>query len=109
MTLFITVPVLRAVIIATGNLDEGQNYTLTCDVEGDKILAVNTTQFQWVKVSMGGSLNISQSATLTFPSLNHTSDGNYICNVTITSPLLNGPHSVSTTKNITISRKLFLH
>ncbi len=96
---------LSAVLTASGESVEGKNFSLTCDVKGDELLQVNKTQFQWDRV--GGSMNISQSATLTFsPLMRDNIDSEYRCTATITSPLLpNMTHSVSNMTTITIMRK----
>ena len=101
------VTILSAVITATGPPVDGENYSLACDTNGDKLSKVSDTQFQWDRV--GGSINISQSATLRFSPLNHSNDSEYRCTATITSPsLLTGSHSVSTTRRVTVIRKSLL-
>ena len=100
-------PELSAVITASGTLDEGGHYSLTCAVSGDESLAVSGRRFQWDRV--GGSMSISPDPTLTFNPLLYADEGEHRCTVNITSPYLIGTRSVTDAVNITVNRKLFIH
>jgi hypothetical protein len=43
-------PALSAAISPGGQPEEGDTYTLTCDVQGDEALAPMNWLFQWVRV-----------------------------------------------------------
>ena len=110
---FLIAPELLAVISISGQPDEGQYYTLTCEIrltpsesliQWDKLLAVNETQFQWDNIN--GHQNLSQLATLSFLPLSREDSGEYRCTAIITSPYLSRMHVVSFTTNVTVNRKL---
>ena len=70
---------MSAAITISGQPNEGQSYTLTCDVSGDEMLAPTNRRFQWDRV--GGMVGVSQAATLTFNSLSPSDAGEYMCTV----------------------------
>jgi hypothetical protein len=91
-------------IAANTQPNEGQSYSLTCAVSGDKSLAVRDESFQWDRV--GGSAGISQLATLTLNPLRPSDAGEYRCTSTISSPYLAGSHTVAGRVTVSIKRKL---
>ena len=97
-------PALSASITANGQPNEGQSYSLTCNVNGDESLAVTRRTFQWDRV--GGSGSVSQSSVLTFYTLSRDDDGEYMCTSTFTSPYLTNTQTVTATTMVTINREL---
>ena len=103
MTLYLYL-VLSASITANGEPNEGQSYSLTCDVNGDESLAVTSRTFRWDRV--GGSGSVSLSSVLTFNTLSRDDDGEYRCTSTFTSPYLTNTQTVTATTMVTITREL---
>ena len=85
-------PALSAVITASGQPGEGQNYSLTCEVRGDEQLAVSSSTLQWDKDGREYSHNL----TLTFNPLRLDDAGEYRCISTLFSPYLIGSRTVMT-------------
>ena len=94
-------PALSAVITASGTPDEGQSYSLTCEVRGDEQLAVNSRRFGWDK----DGTEHSRNATITFNPLRRSDAGEYKCSTTIGSPYLTGTHTVTKTMMVAVNRK----
>ncbi len=102
MAIFLLIPVLSVVVSSSGNPIEGQNYSLTCAINGvESLTNVIKTEYQWHKDE-----NISSSPTLNFTPLTLNDSGTYTCTVNITSPLLNDTHTAINETTLTIRRKL---
>lgn len=98
-----TAPVLSVIIAASRQPDEGQSYSLTCDVGGDMTLAVTSQTFLWTEVR--SSTMLAQESILTFDPLLYANEGEYRCTSTITSPYLIETRTVTATAMITVIRK----
>ena len=101
-----TAPALSATITANGQPNEGQSYSLTCDVNGDESLAVTSRTFQWDRVGGSARGNVSRSSVLTFNTLSRDDDGEYMCTSTFTSPYLTNTQTVTAITMVTINREL---
>ena len=64
VTYCLSAPAVSAVITASGTPDEGQSYSLTCELRGAELLAITNPRFRWDEV--GGAMGILRAATLTF-------------------------------------------
>ena len=96
---------LSAVITASGPTpDEGQSYSLTCELRGAELLAVANPRFRWDEV--GGSQGILRAATLTFNPLRPEDAGEYMCTHTFASPYLTGTRTVTARATVTVNREL---
>ena len=100
---YCAVPTLSAVITASGQPNEGQSYSLTCEVRGDERLAPTRQRFRWDKV--GESSNISRVATFTFNPLRRDDAGVYRCTSTFFSPYLTGSRTLTRTIVVTVNRE----
>ena len=94
-------PALSAVITASGQPDEGQSYSLTCEVRGDEQLAVSSSTLQWYKKGR----KYSQNLTLTFNPLRRDDAGGYRCTSTFSSPYLTGSRTVTQTMILSVNCK----
>ncbi len=92
------VPALSVVITSTGNPTEGQNYSLSCTINGIESLNVSKIKYQWNK-------DVSNSSTLNFTPLTLNDYGTHTCTVTVTSPLLNETHTTMNVTTLTVRRK----
>ena len=101
MILYFTDPALSVDITASGQPDELHIYSLTCEVRGDERLASTDQRFRWDEV--GGRLDISRAATLTFNPLRRDDAGDYRCTSTFISPYLTGSRSVTQTRTVTVN------
>ena len=99
------VPQISVTISGSGQLIEGQQYMLTCNVSGTRFLSAAIT-YQWDRV--GDSSGISTSQQLTFNPLRRSDGSQYRCTVTIISPYLSGNQISNNIKNLRISRTYFL-
>jgi hypothetical protein len=97
-----TAPALSAVITASGQAVKGQNYTLTCAVSGDELLAPTNKRFQWDRV--GGMEGVSREpdGTLTFNPLSPSDAGEYMCTSSFLSPYLSGNLMVTRTLPVSV-------
>ena len=93
-------PALSAVITASGQPNEGQSYSLTCEVRGDEQLAPFNWRFRWDEV--GVLYGISRAATLTFNPLRRDDAGVYRCTSTFSSPYT-GSRTVTQTRTLTVN------
>ena len=98
-------PELLAVIAASGPPFEGSNYTLTCQVSGDELLATINRSFMWNV--FGDMVNMLQGPAhiLTFNPLTRSDTGEYRCTATITSPYLIESRRVMGSKTVTVNCK----
>ena len=94
------------VITPSGPANEGQAYSLSCDLTGHESLAVTQRTFQWNRLTPTFQDDVSSTTALSFTPLSHSDGGEYRCTATITSPYLSGDHSISRTETIIFSRKL---
>ena len=99
-----TDPALSAVITASGIPDEGQSYSLTCELRGAELLAITSPRFRWDEV--GGALGILRAATLAFNPLTPGDAGEYICTHNFASPYLTGTRTVTARATVTVNREL---
>ena len=76
----------------------GQSYSLTCTVSRADDL---DTSYQWSR--NGVDINGETSATLSFPSLSLSYAGSYICEVTVSSTLLDGGTTAVASSPLNIS------
>ena len=95
---------MSANITPSGAPHEGSNYTLTCAVHGDELLAAANRTFQWDRVD-GMDEDPMAIDTLTFNPLSRDNAGEYRCNVRFDSPYLIGTRYVMTPFNITVTSK----
>ena len=96
-------PALSAVIRASGQSNEGQTYSLMCEVMGDERLAPTGQIFRWDEV--GALSGISRVATLTFNPLRRDDAEEYRCTSTFSSPYLTGSRTVTQTRTLTVNRE----
>ena len=76
----------------------GSMYSLTCTVTGAERLTDTITNYKWFKnceVMSGQTME-----TLSFTSLSFSDAGGYTCQVTVTSNLLSGPITMSSTNTV---------
>ena len=92
---------MSAVITASGQPNEGQSYSLTCEVRGDENLAPTEQRFRWDEV--GVSSGISRVATLTFGPLRPDDAGEYRCTSTFSSPYLTDSRTVTQKRTLTVN------
>ena len=95
---------MSANIIPSGAPHEGSNYTLTCAVRGDELLAAANRTFRWGRVDGMDEYPMAND-TLTFNPLSRGDAGVYRCNASFDSPYLIGTHYVMTSLNITVTSK----
>ena len=94
-------PALSAVITASGQPNEGQSYSLTCEVRGDERLAVSSSTLRWDK----DGREYSRNPTLTFNPLRPDDAGEYRCTSNFSSPYLTGSRTVIQTRTVTVNSK----
>ena len=82
---------------------EGQDFSLTCEVGGTEMLAINSTSYRWDRV--GGTVGLSRTAVLSFHPAVRDDGGEYRCTIDIISPSIPDPYTVTSTSHISITRK----
>ena len=90
-------------ITPSGPANEGQAYSLSCDLMGDESLAV---RFRWDRLTPTLELGIYDERVLSFDPLSSDDEGQYRCTTTITSSYLTSTHSKNVIETITVIRKL---
>ena len=101
----IIAPPLTLVITPNGSPNEGQTYSLTCDLMGDESLAVTATNIRWDRLTPTFQHGIHRTATLSFTPLSRIDGGQYRCTTNIMSPYTtNSPTRICTT-TLTVNRK----
>ena len=90
------------VITPNGSANEGQAYSLSCELTGDESLAVIMRHFQWETLTSRAQVD---EHNLLFDPLSRDDQGEYRCTTTITSPYLTGNHSRTMVKNIVVKCK----
>ena len=103
--IIIIVPPLTLVITPSGPPNEGQTYSLTCDLMGDELLDVTDAniEFRWCRINT--QQTIIREATLLFDSLSHEDEGQYECTINIVSPYTTDTLSKVKGASITVIRK----
>jgi hypothetical protein len=99
---FWTAPQLSATITTQGDPNEGQNYSLTCAVIGDEMLAPTNRTYRWDNES---EMSVDHTATLNITPLYPADAGVYTCTTSFDSPYLNTTRSLNMTVEVTVNRK----
>ena len=99
-------PPLTLVITTSGSLNEGQTYSLTCDLMGDESLDVTATSIRWDRLTPTFQRGIHQTATLSFTTLSRNNEGQYRCTTNITSLYTTNNLTEVETMSFTVIRKL---
>jgi len=102
---FFTVPSVSVVITPAGTAVVGQSYSLSCSVSGADSLSPTTTTYRWYNESSDPRSQVGTTSTYSFTRLRPYHAGQYTCEVTITSPYLNGDLSQSMMQDITVQSK----
>ena len=76
-------------------------YTLTCDVSGTDNLSPTIT-YQWTKYNGTTQTQVGTTSTLTLSPLRFSDTGDYTCNVTVDSTLLNSSIFASADSNSSV-------
>ena len=95
------------VITTSGPPNEGETYSLTCDLMGDESLDVAgaDNMFRWDRLTPTFQSGIHQTATLSFTPLTLADAGNYTCTNTITSPYLSSNRTITQMKTVSVNGK----
>ena len=83
---------------------EGENYSLTCELEGDDVLGVTERRFRWDRLTPTSQRGIYQTATLSFTPLTRDDEGQYMCTNTISSTYAGSQTKVET-RTLRVNRK----
>ena len=104
-------PPLTLVITPSGSPNEGQTYSLTCDLMGDESLDVPDhdvdNSFRWDRLTPILQREFHRGATLSFTPLNLNDAGDYMCTNTITSPYLTRTRTHTKEANIILYGECF--
>jgi len=95
------------VITPAGTAVAGQSYSLSCSVSGADSLNPTSTTYHWYNESSNPRSQVGTTSTYTLNPLRPYHAGYYACEVTITSPYLNGALRQSVMQDITVQSKLF--
>ena len=79
-------PPLTLVFSTSGPPNEGQTYSLTCDLMGDESLAVTATSIRWDRLTPNFTMAVHKGATVSFTPLSRNDEGQYRCTTNIMSP-----------------------
>ena len=105
--LHIIAPPLALVFSTSGPPNEGQTYSLTCDLMGDESLAVSATSIRWDRLTPNFMMTVHRGATLSFTSLSRDDEGQYMCTTNIMSPYTTSSQTEMETTSFTVIRKKF--
>ena len=105
--LHIIAPPLTLVFSTSGPPNEGQSYSLTCDLMGDESLAVSATSIRWDRLTPNFMMAVHRGATLSFTSLSRDDEGQYMCTTNIMSPYTTSSQTEMETTSFTVIRKKF--
>ena len=100
-----TAPSVSVMITPTGTAEVGQSYSLSCSVSGADSLNA-TIIYRWYNESSNPRSQVGTTSTYTFNPLRSYHAGQYTCEVTITTPFLDGDLSRSVMQNITVQSNL---
>jgi len=103
-----TAPSVSVVITPTGTAVVGQSYSLSCSVSGADSLSPITT-YRWYNESSNPRPQVGTTSIYTLNPLQQYHAGEYTCEVTITSPYLDGDLSRSVMQNITVQSNLHVY
>ena len=92
---------MSAVITTSGTPEEGQSFSLTCEIRGAERLAAFNRRFRWDEV--GATFGILRETTLTFNSLSLSDTGTYQCTHNFASPYLIETRTVTDTVTVTVN------
>jgi len=92
-------------ITPTGTAVAGQSYFLSCSVSGAGSLSPTIT-YRWYNESSNPRSQVGTTKTYTLNPLQLYYAGQYTCEVTITSPYMNGDLSQRMMQDITVQSKL---
>jgi len=95
------------VITPAGTAMVGQSYSLICSVSGANSLSPTST-YRWYNESSNPRSQVGTASTYTLNPLQPYHAGQYTCEVTVTSPYLNGDLSQSVMQDITVQSKLYI-
>jgi len=102
-----SVPSTSVVITPIGIPVAGQSYSLNCSINGADSLSPTSTTYRWYNSSGDPMMPVTVTTSNLFilNPLRPYHTGQYICEVTITSPYLNGDLSQSMMQDITVQSK----
>ena len=100
-------PPLTLVFSTSGPPNEGQTYSLTCDLMGHESLAVSATSIRWDRLTPNFMMAVHRGATLSFTSLSRDDEGQYMCTTTIMSPYTTSSQTEMETTSFTVIRKKY--
>ena len=103
-----TAPSVSVMITPAGTAVAGQSYSLSCSVSGADSLSPTIT-YRWYNESSNPRSQVGTTSTYTLNPLRPYHAGEYTCEVTITSPYLNGALSQSVMQDITVLSKCNLY
>ena len=106
MLFHFTAPSVSVVITPTDTAVVGQSYSLSCSVSGADSLSPTST-YRWYNESSNPRSQVGTTSTYTLNPLRPYHVGQYTCEVTITSPYLNGALRQSMMQDITVQSKIF--
>ena len=78
---------------SSSEANEGQAYSLSCDIMGDESLDVTQQIIRWDRLTPQVQTSIHDGRVLSFDPLSHDDEGLYRCTTTITSPYLTNTRS----------------
>ena len=104
-SLMFSVPPLTLVITQNGPPNEGQTYSLTCDLMGDESLDVTATSIRWDRLTPNFMMEFRRGATLSFNPLSRNDEGQYRCTTNIMSPYTTNSLTKMVTTSFTVIRK----
>ena len=86
--------------------NEGQNYSVECDLTGDESLDVTNKTTTWERLTPQYQPDVHDGPTLSFTLLSHDDVGIYNCIVMIWSPYLFNTHVRNKTVDVMVIGKL---
>jgi len=102
-----SVPSTSVVITPIGIPVAGQSYSLNCSINGADSLSPTSTTYRWYNSSGDPMMSVTTNNLFTFNPLRPYHTGQYICEVTITSPYLNRDLSQRLVQDITVQSRLY--
>ena len=98
---------MRLAITLSGReqANEGQAFSLSCDLMGDESLEVTNIRWDRLTPVSVAEMGIHTGHVLSFDTLSRDDEGQYRCTTTITSPYLINNLTKNAVENITVNRK----